>query len=350
MKNNSQKYCSFVLPLAAVSICVGQTAPTTDTAVFDKDGTARITRVIPVPKTVSPEAQAMLATGANWAPGPRQEQSKKLIEKAYVMYPVKMEEKVIAGVKTKVFTPPVIPPEKRNRVLINLHGGGFTTDSGSFLESIPIASLTKTEVVAVDYRLAPQNVFPAAVDDVVAVYKELLKTHQPENIAIYGTSAGAALTAQSVIRFRQLGLPLPSSLGIFSGNADSTTAGDSRAFFAVPGLAGATIPEPGNQRSAYLGSHDPADPVASPIKADLHGLPPVLCMTGTRDTSLSGTVNFHRALLKAGVDSQLIVFDALPHAFWYTVGIPEATEALEFQAHFLDQHMGQARTTSNQRR
>lgn len=105
---------------------------------------------------------------------------------------------------------------------------------------------------------------------------------------------------------------------------------------------GATIPEPGNQRSVYLGTHDPADPVASPIKADLHGMPPVLCMTGARDQSLSGTVNFHRALLKAGVDAQLIVYDALPHAFWYTVGIPEATEALEYQAKFLDQHMGKA--------
>ncbi len=340
MNSNSRAFWMFLWALAATSICVAQTGPAEDTTVVDKDGTARITRVVPVPKTLSPEAQAKLATGATWAPGPRQPEAKRLIDKAYAMYPVKMEEQVIAGVKTRVFTPPVIPADKRNRVLINLHGGGFTTDSGSFLESIPIASLTSTQVVAVDYRLAPQDVFPAAVDDVVAVYRELLKTHSPGNIAIYGTSAGASLTAQAVVRIRQLHLPLPAALGFFSGNADSTTAGDSRAFYAVPGLVGATIPESGNQRSVYLGSHDPADPVASPIKSDLRGLPPVLCMTGTRDQSLSGTVNFHRALLKAGVDSQLIVYDALPHAFWYTVGIPEASEALEFQAKFLDGHLG----------
>ena len=85
-----------------------------------------------------------------------------------------------------------IPAAKRDRVLINLHGGGFRVDSGSFVESIPIANLTQTLVVSVDYRLAPQNKFPAAVDDVIAVYKELLKTYKSTNIAIYGTSAGAA--------------------------------------------------------------------------------------------------------------------------------------------------------------
>ena len=332
--------CLLIAALASTSVCAAQSAPTEDSAVLDADGTARITRVIPVPRTISPEAQAMLATGASWAPGPRQPAAQKLVEKAYAQYPVTMEEKVIAGVKVRVFTPPSIPVDKRERVLINLHGGGFTTDSGSLLESIPIASLTRTQVVSVLYRLAPQDLFPAAVEDVVAVYRELLKSHQAANMALYGTSAGAALTAQSVVRLRQLGLPLPAVLGFFSGNADSTTAGDSRAFYAVAGLAGATVPPPGNQRATYLGTHDPADPVASPIKSDLRGWPPVLCMTGTRDEALSGTVNFHRALLRAGVDAQLIVYDALPHAFWYTIGIPEAGEALESQAKFFDGHLG----------
>ena len=172
--------------------------------------------MIPLPKTVSPEAQALLANGTNWAPGPNNPESKKLIAIARDLYPVQIEEKTIAGVKVKIVTPAAgVPPEKRDRVLINPHGGGFTVDSGSFLESIPIAALTKTEVVSVDYRLAPKNLFPAAPDDVVAVYKELLKTYKPGKIAIYGTSAGAGLTAQSVVRFKHDGLPLPGALGIF---------------------------------------------------------------------------------------------------------------------------------------
>ena len=102
-----------------------------------------------------------------------------------------------------------IPADKVDRVLINLHGGGFTTDSGSLTESIPIANLTHTKVVAVLYRLAPEHPFPAAVDDSVAVYKELLKTYKPQHIAIYGASAGGILTGEVAVKIKQLGLPLP---------------------------------------------------------------------------------------------------------------------------------------------
>ena len=82
------------------------------------------------------------------------------------------------------------------------------------------------------------------------------------------------------------------------------------------------------------------DPVLSPIHADLKGFPPTLCMTSTRDHCLSGTADFHRALLRAGVDARLMVFDAMPHAFWYRYDLPESKEALEAQASFLDQHLG----------
>jgi acetyl esterase/lipase len=310
-----------------------------DTTVIDADGTAHITRVIPVPKTISPEAQTRLATGATWAPGPNSPEAAELIKKARSLYPVKEEEKRIAGVPVRFFTPPEIPAAKRNRLLINLHGGGFTVDSGSFLESIPIASLTQTPVVTIYYRLATVASFPAAVDDVIAVYKELLKTYQPQNIALYGTSAGAILTAQAAVRMKHDGIPLPRALGFFTGHADFTTVGDTQAFFAVPGVVGARIPEPERNRP-YMKGHDPKDPLASPIYADLKGLPPTLCMTGTRDQFLSSTANFHRALLRQGVDSDLVVFEAMAHAHWYMIGIPEATEALEIQANWFDRKLG----------
>jgi acetyl esterase/lipase len=310
-----------------------------DTTTWDPDGTAHITRVIPLPKSVSPEAQKLLSDGTNWAPGPNNAESKRLIALAQEIYPVVIEEATIAGVKVRRITPKGgVAPDKKDRVLINLHGGGFTVDSGSFLESIPIASLTKTEVVTVYYRLAPKDLFPAPVDDVVAVYKELLKTHRPDKMAIYGTSAGAGLTVMSIARFKHDGIPLPAAIGIFSGNGDSRQPTDSTAFFGVPGLVGAKVPQPG-QRSAVLAQHDPNDPLASPITSDLKGWPSALCMTGTRDTALAGTVNFHRALLRAGVEAKLMVYDALPHAFWYEVGVPEAQEALAYQAKFLDSHL-----------
>ena len=82
------------------------------------------------------------------------------------------------------------------------------------------------------------------------------------------------------------------------------------------------------------------DPVLSPIYADLKGFPPTLCMTGTRDHCLSGTVDFHRALLRADVDARLMVFGAMKHAHWYAFDLPESKEAREAQARFLDKHLG----------
>src|SRR5262249_6183202 len=143
------------------------------------------------------------------------------------LFPVNIAEKMIGGVRCDVITPLETPAANKNRVLINLHGGGFNSDSGSLIEGDPIANLAKIKVVSVYYRLAPENPFPAAVEDVVTVYKELLKTYKPKNIGIFGTSAGAILTAEAVSRFRQMGLPLPGALGIFSGLADYSRVGDS---------------------------------------------------------------------------------------------------------------------------
>src|SRR5208337_3614813 len=162
----------------------------------------------------------------------------------------------------------------------------------------------KTKVVSVYYRLAPENPFPAAVDDVVAVYRELLKTYKPQSIGIFGTSAGAILTAEVTVRLKQLGLPLPAAIGIFSGLADFSRTGDSRQMFTLNGLPGEMRPVDPNHLpdDQYVGKTDRRDPVLSPLFADLHGMPPSLLVTSTRDLLLSDTTIFHRALLHAGND------------------------------------------------
>ena len=230
-------------------------------------------------------------------------------------------------------------------MLINLHGGGFNSDSGSLIEGVPIANLAKIKVVSVYYRLAPENPFPAAVDDVVAVYKELLKTYKPKNIGIFGTSAGAILTAEVTIRLKQLGLPLPAALGIFSGHADFGQVGDSWQLFTLDGFPGNLQPTYPDHLpdDAYVGKTNRQDPVLSPIFADLHGMPPTLLVTSTRDILLSGTSIFQRALLRNGNNAQLVVFEALPHAFWYHFQLPETKEALELMAKFFDEKLGHAR-------
>jgi acetyl esterase/lipase len=152
---------------------------------------------------------------------------------------------------------------------------------------------------------------------------------------IYGTSAGAILTAEVASKLKQLGLPLPAALGIFSGMGDFARDGDSIALYALRGFSGHLDPPgTGPHDPFYLGGTDPKDPVLSPIYADLHGLPPTLFITSGRDLLLSGTINLERAYVNAGVDARMVVFDGLPHAFWYDPLLPEALEANHMMADF----------------
>jgi epsilon-lactone hydrolase len=340
----------FILPMAWASHVRGQTAtvqapaqtpPADDLTSIDSDGTAHITRSVPVPKTISPDAYVLLVSGKRWTPEPGTKQAADFDEKLKATYPVEITETTLAGVACKVVIPKRAA-QKQDRVLICLHGGGFTSDSGSTLEGTTIAALTGTKVIAVEYRLAPQYPFPAAVDDAVAVYKYLLKQYAPRKIGVYGTSAGAVLTAQMAVESRRLSLPLPAVLGFFSGYVDLARYGDSRFLYGTNGFTNFSSMLPalkGLGMVPYVGDHDRHDPVLSPVYADLKGFPPTLCMTSTRDHCLSGTVDFHRALLRAGVDTHLMVFDALPHSFWYVFDLPESREALEAQASFLDRHL-----------
>jgi epsilon-lactone hydrolase len=134
-------------------------------------------------------------------------------------------------------------------------------------------------------------------------------------------------------------VPLPGALGMFSVLADFTKPGDSQSFFTLEGLPGnLSPPNPhGRPDDPYVGKTDPKDPVLSPIYADLRGFPPSLLVTSTRDLLLSNTTIFHRALLRARNDAQLVVYEALPHAFWYHFEFPETQETLETMAKFFDQ-------------
>jgi len=331
-------------PASAPQPTTAAEAPTRDTSYIDDQGTAHVTRVIPVPQTISAQAQLSLGHAEPDQGPPQSLEDRRKMTDAYTararvawtrLCPNTFVDDKIAGVPVHIVTPEGMPESNRDKVLLNLHGGGFNSDSGSYTESIPIASYAGIKVVAVLYRLAPESPFPAAVDDSVAVYKELLKTYKPAHIVIYGTSAGAILTAEVAIKLKQLGLPLPAAMGIFSGMGDFLRLGDSQSIYALRGFSGhLDPPQPGPHDSEYAGKTDLKDPVLSPIYADLHGMPPTLFITSGRDLLLSGTANLHRAYVNAGVDARLVVFDALPHAFWYDPRLPEAIEANHMMADF----------------
>ncbi len=329
---------------------VRQSGPQTDTSFIDAEGTAHITRVIPVPATVSPEAQKMLAKPMSDAARPQTLEVRRSTTdtwqaragaEAKALYPVDVTESTMAGVPVRVITPLSVPAEKQQMVLINIHGGGFNSDSGSLTESIPVAHLAQVKVVAVLYRLAPEHPYPAGRDDVIAVYKELLKTYRPKNIGIFGTSAGAILTGEVAVRLKQLGMPQPSALGIFSGMGDFSRGGDSQAMYALNGLSGHLDPPNAKvHNSDYVGTTDVKDPALSPVFSDLSGLPPTLFVTSGRDILLSGTSILQRKFMAAGVPTQQVVFEALPHAFWNDMSLPESREMHEISARFFVEHLG----------
>ena len=336
---------------ASTMIVAQQRQPTTaadaarrDTSYIDADGTAHVTRVMPVPQDLSPEAQKFISRQLpDEAPPESLADRRKAMDAWEVrsraewskICPTEIEETKIAGVAVHVVTPEEMTAANRDKVLINLHGGGFNSDSGSYSESIPIASYTGMKVVAVLYRLAPESPFPAGVDDAITVYKELLKTHKPDHVIIYGTSAGATITAEVAVKLKQLSLPMPAALGIFSTVSDFARMGDSYSMYTLTGLSGHIAPQHGGVHDPYyVGSADAKDPVLSPMYADLHGMPPALFITSGRDALLSSTTNLHRAYLRAGVDARLVVFEGLPHAFWYHPEMPESIEANHIMASF----------------
>jgi len=267
--------------------------------------------------------------------------SRPLAARFKTLYDVRIHPETISDVCTEVITPAEgVSSRNRARVLINLHGGGFIGGAryGGQIESAPMAALGKIAVVSVNYRMAPEYQFPAATEDVVAVYRELLKDHQPENIGIYGCSAGGVLTAQTVARLQKNGLPLPAAIGMFFGAGAFWTEGDSGAF--RPLFAGA--PLEGSRGHPYFKDADPNDPLAFPVRSAeiVTKFPPSLLVTATRDHALSSVVHTHSCLVKQGVKADLHVWEGLGHAFFFDPDLLQSSEVHRVAVRFFDNYLG----------
>lgn len=251
-------------------------------------------------------------------------------------FQVEIIDEIMGGVPVQRVIP-LSPNRTQGAVLINLHGGAFMwgAGSGALVEAIPVAAETGLEVVAVDYRLAPEHRFPAASEDASAVYQHLMKQYAPERIALYGLSAGAMLAAQTIAWLLRDGIPLPGAIAML-GAAGMDFAGDSN------NLSAAMMGEPsgGAVRSIfdtpYLQGADPNDPLAMPACNDsvLARFPPSLMITGTRDFAASSVSQFHRRLVANGVDARLFMFDGLWHAFHIFSELPESDEVHRIMAQF----------------
>ena len=277
---------------------------------------------------------------------------KPLLERAKATYRVKIESTTIAGVHADVVTPKDTERD-RSQVLINLHGGGFVMGAGmgGLIESIPIADVGKIKVISVDYRQGPEYRFPAASEDVAAVYRELLKSYRPKNIGIYGCSAGGILTAMSMAWFQKEKLPNPGAIGIFCA-ADASMGGDSRFISADPSDIPPPKPNPPPMiGDPYLSNVDPNDPLVSPVRHPdiLKRFPPTLFITGTRDPFMSSVLYMHTQLVKVGVTAELHVWDGMWHAFFMRVDMAESKETYATIVNFFDKYLGHPASSPSKR-
>jgi acetyl esterase/lipase len=279
------------------------------------------------------------------------------LERQRMLFSVERQDTTVGGIHAYVYTPKEgISAPNQKRVLIDLHGGGF---SGCWpgcaeLESLPVAALGRIKVVSLDYREGPKYRFPAASEDVAAAYRELLKTYRAEDIGIYGCSAGGMLTGMSVAWFQRHGLPAPGAVGMFcagatlgdggfgfGGDATYTTLplGEGRAPPAAPGSKATKRSELG-----YLAEVDPHDPLVAPAASPevLGKFPPTLIITGTRGFELSSAVYTHSQLVKLGVDAELHVWEGMFHGFFYNPDVPESRECYDVIVKFFARHLGAA--------
>ncbi len=232
-----------------------------------------------------------------------------------------------------------VPESDDNRVVLYLHGGGYVigTNTGYREFASRMARASKAKVLLINYRLAPENPFPAAVDDAVMSYRWLLAQGVPANrIMIAGDSAGGGLTLATLVALRDAGEPLPACATCFSPWVDLEGEGDSAKPGAIddPMLALEGLQEMGRH---YAGS-DLRNPLAAPLYADLSGLPPLLVFVGTREILQDDATRVVDNARAAGVDTTLSVGEGLIHV-WQIFPLPESAESLAQVSEFVGEHL-----------
>ena len=314
-------------------------------------------KTVPVPSTVSPELQQIIAqplrngwsspptTSAGWkqlaesiraAAAPNVEAMRARLN-------VRVEPGTVAGVKVYTITPASVPAENKDRTLVQIHGGCYVLNpaEAALPEAMLIAAIGGYRVIAVDYRMPPEAYFPAALDDSMAVYREVIAKSDPQRVGLIGTSAGGALVLEMGLRAKQLGLPMPGAIASGTPMSDSTKTGDT---FATNALLDNVLVSPDGFCDAaaafYANGHDLRDPLISPIYGDMTGFPPTILTSGTRDLLLSNTVRVHRKLRNLGIDAFLQVFEGQSHAqYGRDDRIPEVREAFTEIAGFFNSHL-----------
>jgi monoterpene epsilon-lactone hydrolase len=229
-----------------------------------------------------------------------------------------------------------------SRVVLYLHGGAYTM--GSFTTHRALASriaiASKTSVLQLEYRLAPEYPFPAALQDGMAVYRWLIDYGiSPQKMVVAGDSAGGGLALALTVLLRDKDVPLPAAIACLSPWADLALTGESLTTRAKVDPV-CSLAESQFHASHYVGQNDPRAPLISPIYADLHGLPPTLTQVGDREILLSDAIRLIERACKDGVDAELEVWDGMWHV-WHLLAryVPEGQQAVDKIGAFIRKHI-----------
>lgn len=243
--------------------------------------------------------------------------------------------------------------KNQERVLIHIPGSALLSDTDRIaqLNAIPIAALGHIRVVGIDYRKGPEFQHPAVLEDVTAVYKALLKDYKPENIGVYGCSAGGYHSGLLVSWLLQKGLPLPGALSI--GGEAPVKGAKSDSDLITLAMSGMPLPPPKPESSlrssvdhpyySNLAVADMQQPFFSPASSPelAKSFPPTLLVNSSRDYSVGRAFYAHSQLIKYGVEADLHVWEGLPHCFWADPDIPESSEVYSVIVNFFDKHLGE---------
>jgi phosphinothricin tripeptide acetyl hydrolase len=266
------------------------------------------------------------------------EEVRTIYDKATRAFPlpadIAREDVTWGGVPGERLTP---QQARKDQALIYLHGGGYGTGSPRSHRHLAGDIARRAGVVALvpEYRLAPENPFPAAVDDALAVYRDALKQFKPASIAIAGDSAGGGLTIAVLLAARDAGLPMPAAAICISPWTDMTASGASYAErAAVDPLV--TMEGLERWRHCYIGDGDRRQPLASPAHADLKGLPPLLIQVGGDEVLLDDARLLADKARAVGIDTVLEVWPQMIHVWhWYWPMLDEGERANAAIARFM---------------
>ncbi len=229
-----------------------------------------------------------------------------------------------------------------DRVVLYLHGGGYTMGSCNTHRALGarLAIAAQTPVLLIDYRLAPEHPFPAALEDALTAYRWLIDPEKlARPIALAGDSAGGGLVVAAAIALRDQGDRLPAAIVCLSPWTDLAVTGAS---MVTRAKADPLISRESSLQYAasYAAQQDPCLPLISPVYAELHGLPPLLIQVGDREVLLSDSVRLAARARQAGVDTMLEVWDGMWHVWQaYTGLMPEAQQAIDRVGAFIKQHL-----------